>query len=444
MSDLQVQSTKPTSERPILVGLLIDVSASMLSSIRNTSGPTQTRLESLRDALDDLVEQGKKLCQDEANKEIIPLFKLFAYGFGFGNPLSVLLGNRGPKVRDLLDLPGASVSTVAIDRLVYNWDTYKSHVVNMGRHMLGDTPMLEAFKVVKERFKREKEEGLITDPPILFILSDGEPTDSTPEAILRAADDLKAMGVLIISCYVTNENITTPKNLYNTIQPYWPEGAALMFGCSSVISSQSSFYTYLQEFHWEIEEDARFFTQINQSEILKEFLRVVLSPLSQQSKPALLPKKTRVFVSYSHQDRKYLEDGLLLDYLKGLEQEGFDFWSDERIITSEIWDEEIKKQMSSADIALVLVSQSFLNSKYCREVEITTFIEERKKRGLRIFPIILSACDWKKQDWLRTTQFQPSGGKTIEGDYRDRGKRSELFFKVLQDLREVGQDINKA
>lgn len=36
----------------------------------------------------------------------------------------------------------------------------------------------------------------------------------------------------------------------------------------------------------------------------------------------------RVFISYSHQDPKYLEDKSLLGYLKGLEQEGVEFWSD--------------------------------------------------------------------------------------------------------------------
>jgi len=150
----------------------------------------------------------------------------------------------------------------------------------------------------------------------------------------------------------------------------------------------------------------------------------------------------QIFVSYCHQDTKYIQPGSLslLDFLSGLTRERFDFWNDERISTSEPWDDRIRDEIVRADIALVLVSQPFLNSRYCQDVEVTRSLEEQRSRGLKIYPVILSPCDWKSHPWLVSTQFQPRQG-TIETTFKDVGKRKDLFLKILQELRALGQEI---
>jgi hypothetical protein len=157
--------------------------------------------------------------------------------------------------------------------------------------------------------------------------------------------------------------------------------------------------------------------------------------------PAASPgvRKVKVFVSYAHHDAKYVhekDEPSLLAYVKGtLEREGFEFWWDRKLTAGDLWDEEIKAQLAAADIALVLVSQPFLNSKYCIEDEVKAFLEARKASGLVIFPVILSSCDWESHAWLKSTQFEPREGRTIEKDYRDRGERDELYLAILKQLR---------
>ena len=41
------------------------------------------------------------------------------------------------------------------------------------------------------------------------------------------------MGVIIISCYLTNNKIKNPKTLYSEIQDDWDDGAKTMFNMSS-------------------------------------------------------------------------------------------------------------------------------------------------------------------------------------------------------------------
>lgn len=148
----------------------------------------------------------------------------------------------------------------------------------------------------------------------------------------------------------------------------------------------------------------------------------------------------KVFVSYSHQDAKFLEQRSLLGTLKGLESEGVEFWTDRAITAGNKWDDEIKKRISASHIALVLVSQPFLDSAYCQNTEVRIFLEEAETRGLVIFPIMLSRCEWERHEWLRHRQFLPSDGKNIEEHFTNAGKRQRLFYEIRQHLRAQIED----
>jgi len=269
----------PTSENPMLIGLMVDVSGSMMTSIHNHSGNSENRLEGLRNALNDFVAFGTILCEQKHTKLVLPLFRLFAYGFGFGNPLTALLGGNQMPVRDLFDLNDNGDSTISADKLASNWQSYASHIDGMKFEMFGSTPMLQAFHRVHERFHIERKRHPTFNPPILFVLSDGEPTDGSTSQVAAAAEAMKNDGVMIVSCYVTDENITESRKLYSEAMLSWPLGAKMMFDCASAIPQPSQFDRYLREFRWDIEPKARLFTQVNQSEVMSEFLKVILSPL---------------------------------------------------------------------------------------------------------------------------------------------------------------------
>jgi hypothetical protein len=144
----------------------------------------------------------------------------------------------------------------------------------------------------------------------------------------------------------------------------------------------------------------------------------------------------KVFVSYSHKDERYLAPDSLLGFLKGLERtDDVQFWTDQSLSAGELWDETIKSNLADSDIALVLVSQWFLDSAYCVDTEIAGSLQLCRDRGLVILPVILSPCEWDRHEWLRSRQFLPRGGKTIEEDFLDPGRQKRLFFDVRQDLR---------
>jgi hypothetical protein len=98
----------------------------------------------------------------------------------------------------------------------------------------------------------------------------------------------------------------------------------------------------------------------------------------------------RVFISYSHQDAKWLEK--LRQFLKPLEeQELIRIWDDTEIQPGAEWFDEIRKALEAAQVAVFLVSQNFLVSQFVREKELPILVEAAAIRGCKMFWIAVSS-----------------------------------------------------
>src|SRR5687768_8381927 len=86
-------------------------------------------------------------------------------------------------------------------------------------------------------------------------------------------------------------------------------------------------------------------------------------PLSEARVMAKPVSRTRVFVSYSHKDGKWLER--LQVHLKPLIREGaITLWEDSQIAAGEDWRAVIRAELSSARVAILLISADFLASDF--------------------------------------------------------------------------------
>lgn len=75
----------------------------------------------------------------------------------------------------------------------------------------------------------------------------------------------------------------------------------------------------------------------------------------------------KLFYSYAHEDEDLRNQ--LDDHLSSLKQQNLiSGWYDRDISAGALWSEEIQRHLRSARIILLLVSRSFLVSKYCYEV----------------------------------------------------------------------------
>lgn len=105
-------------------------------------------------------------------------------------------------------------------------------------------------------------------------------------------------------------------------------------------------------------------------------------------------KAMKLFISYSHDDEIYMN--LLVKHFSALKRIGsIETWSDKDVHAGQEWEKLIKSKLIESDIVLLLISSSYLASKYCYEIETGIAMKLYKKEKLIVIPILIRPCDWK-------------------------------------------------
>ena len=104
---------------------------------------------------------------------------------------------------------------------------------------------------------------------------------------------------------------------------------------------------------------------------------------------------TRVFISYSHADRRWLNR--LQVHLRPLERLGtITLWDDTRIKAGSHWREEIERELDRARGAILLVSADFLASDFITTNELPRLLAAAEQRGTLILSVIISPCRFEQ------------------------------------------------
>lgn len=107
-----------------------------------------------------------------------------------------------------------------------------------------------------------------------------------------------------------------------------------------------------------------------------------------------------VFISYSHKDREWL-DKLQITLKPLIRNNPIKVWDDTKIRAGQKWQEEIRKALDDADVAILLVSPNFLASDFITDKEVPHFMDAAQHRGLRIIWIPVSDCLWTETEISR-------------------------------------------
>ncbi len=145
-------------------------------------------------------------------------------------------------------------------------------------------------------------------------------------------------------------------------------------------------------------------------------------------------ERTGVFISYSRNDKRWLDD--LRVHLSFLEKEhNFSIWDDNKIKAGDDWQAEITRSIHSARVALLLVSAHFISSDFIFREELPRLLEAAEKDGASIFPIIAGHCMFPEIPSLARFQaFNPPSRPLT--DMSD-GERDALFVRVTREVRNV-------
>jgi hypothetical protein len=147
-------------------------------------------------------------------------------------------------------------------------------------------------------------------------------------------------------------------------------------------------------------------------------------------------RRNQVFISYSHQDKKWLER--LQVHLRPLERNGVDRWDDTRIKAGQDWMAEIKQALDSAKVAVLLISADFLASGFIHDDELPSLLAAAEGEGVRILPVIIGDSLYADSS-LGRFQAVNSPDQPLEG--LSKAKWSPVLVKVAKAVQEaVGPD----
>ena len=115
-------------------------------------------------------------------------------------------------------------------------------------------------------------------------------------------------------------------------------------------------------------------------------------------------KKPTVFVSYSHKDKWALD--LLMPFLEQLDINGhIEPWIDKKIGAGDDWYAQIQDKLESCKVVVLIVTQNFLASRFCKFEEIPVLLQRARKGALRMFPVLFKKCLLDDEPWLKRKQI---------------------------------------
>jgi hypothetical protein len=143
----------------------------------------------------------------------------------------------------------------------------------------------------------------------------------------------------------------------------------------------------------------------------------------------------KVFISYSHKDEKMRLE--LIGHLASLMNSGLiSIWHDREIEAGGDWEGDINKEIDEADIILLLVSSSFLSSRYCQK-ELLRALDQRTAGKLLPIPIILRDCDWIStfNNEKHKMQALPRDNRSVAGGRW--ANHDAAYSEIAKELRKV-------
>src|SRR5262245_51543395 len=142
-------------------------------------------------------------------------------------------------------------------------------------------------------------------------------------------------------------------------------------------------------------------------------------------------QRTRVFISYSHRDRKWLER--LHRHSRPLERDhAMEIWDDTQIEAGANWRGEIGAALQSAKVAILLVSADFLASEFIASEELPRLLAAADQDGAIILPLIVSPCRFTHTAGL--SRFQAVNSPTKPLIQLNTAERESLFVRVSEEI----------
>jgi predicted MFS family arabinose efflux permease len=134
--------------------------------------------------------------------------------------------------------------------------------------------------------------------------------------------------------------------------------------------------------------------------------------MNENAIPGAPEEFVRVFVSYAREDKRWLDPdyrySLIPFLMESLRRHRVAFWFDKELKPGDEFRRFIESEIDQSQIALLIVSQSFLNSEFIENKEMPRIAERARQGKMIIVPVLVEPCDWSEYPFLADRQMVPS------------------------------------
>ena len=134
--------------------------------------------------------------------------------------------------------------------------------------------------------------------------------------------------------------------------------------------------------------------------------------MNENAIPGAPEEFVNVFVSYAREDRRWLDPdhrfSLIPFLMESLRRHKVAFWFDKELKPGDEFKRHIQSQIDQSQIALLIVSQSFLNSEFIESKEMPRIAERARQGQMIVVPVLVEPCDWSEYPFLADRQMVPS------------------------------------
>jgi TIR domain. len=145
-------------------------------------------------------------------------------------------------------------------------------------------------------------------------------------------------------------------------------------------------------------------------------------------------KKINIFISYAHRNEKtvvpFIEE--FKEYITPSKKYDYNVWYDSDIMTGEKWEQRILNEIEKCDLGVLMMSPSFLNSKFIMNTELPLL-----QKGKVILPIMMRKLDFARHDLKGIDQLQIftyEGKAYSELRAKSKAKFVEKAFEKMEEL----------
>ena len=124
-------------------------------------------------------------------------------------------------------------------------------------------------------------------------------------------------------------------------------------------------------------------------------------------------EEVRIFYSYARRDAAWREE--IDELLPAFQWDvAVRTWYDGEIEPGTAWEPEIDRNLQTADLILLFVTQAFVESEYCRNVQLPAALGRHASGEARVVPVIVESTDpdWHTLDFAHL-QVLPQNGVPV-------------------------------